>query len=172
MMDPKHIPLEEATHNQLKWFATAILGIADLTGKENGVTLKAKIKQAWDKDSIFVMEPDPKYGDNPDSTGNPRNATMMEFPSGTGKMRECVRINIPIMDPKLHPGGDEDVKVSVNGTAMLIPRGQDVVVPVEYVEVLEHAVQFVYDEYDENSDMMGGLKAPRLVHNYQFNYVF
>jgi len=57
--------------------------------------------------------------------------------SGAGKNYRIV-INTDSQDK-------QPVRVSVNGYSRTIKRGEEVTVPAEVVEVLEHAVQDVYD---------------------------
>ncbi len=72
------------------------------------------------------------------------NVDIDEVPSWEGtfgdskKLRRLTCVNVMRRDT---PGGHEPVCVSVNGTRLDIPRGKDCVVPIEYVEVLSHAIE-------------------------------
>ena len=75
-----------------------------------------------------------------------------------------MRIHVNITE---EAGGNEPVPVSVNGKVMLIPRGKDVDVPAEYVEVLQHAISHKYDPLPD-----GGMNpVPREVPLYPFQRV-
>lgn len=166
----KHVALEEASLEQLRWFAGVILQL-ELRGTENTNTLIAIIKRAWHQPNIFLPEKSDEYEPQVDSKGNARPPTkMMNWPEGSAEKRECCRIIIHRQDPQVYPGGDEPVPVGVNGVALRIPRGSPQWVPVEYVEVLEHAERFVYAPYDPEKDPLGGLREPQIVKEYPFSY--
>lgn len=85
------------------------------------------------------------------------------FKNADGK--DCYMIFIPEEDK---PGGQEPVPVGVNGSVMLIPRGKDVPVPVEFVLALRNAVMDIYDPVTEG---YGGIRKPRHVPAYPFQIV-
>lgn len=166
-METKHVSIEEATIDQLRWFAEVILQL-ELNEKSNSNHVRAAIVRAgWPADKpIFTNQKADHYPDNCDDEGNPRpRVREMEF---NGKMRQCIRIMIPIQEKA---GGEEPVPVGVNGTVMWIPRAEPVFVPVEYVECLEHAEKFVYEPFSDMPGDMGGLKPPKIVKEYPFQYV-
>lgn len=153
------ISIAEATPQQLRSFATTVLGL-ELEGRENGPTLRSKIEQAgWTGDNIPVMGEAPSGP--PAGSRDAREASKIVKENG----RAYFTIIIPREDK---PGGQEPVYVSINGRGMFIPRGERQEVPAEYVEALDHAEQHVYDEFDGNG--LGGLKAPRKVKSYPFTY--
>lgn len=169
-LEIKKVAIDDADVSQLRAFNNAFLQI-ETTGKENGNQLRNMIKSVWDKDEIFLPQRADKYGDTPDSQGRPGQPFKHEFPKGSGRERDCVRVVIPKMDPKIFPGGTEPVPVSLNGSAMYIPRGAPQIIPVEYAEILASAERFVYPEYDPEEDNgRGGLKEPQVVKEYPFNY--
>ena len=134
-MKTKEININEATPQQLRDFAMLEYGI-ELSGKENRNVVYGKLKAVGftgDKILVPVDEPEPE--------------SIKKAPIG----RQRVKINIHQTD---EPGGQDPVKVSVNGKAMLIPRGEDVLVPVEYVEVLRNAKQSVPIQ-DRNGHITG-----------------
>lgn len=52
------------------------------------------------------------------------------------------------------PAGNKDVKISVNGRAILVQRGKKVPLSKPYIHVLENAIQTIYEK-DENDKMVG-----------------
>lgn len=54
------------------------------------------------------------------------------------------------IQPQDKPGGDRDVFVAVNGVGYLIKRGKNVSVPAPVVEVLQHAIETIYDQVHDN----------------------
>lgn len=68
-----------------------------------------------------------------------------------------MKINIPTEDRE---GGARPVYTNHNGKAFLIPRGKPVWVPMEYVNILQNAIETVYD-MDENGKIMGEREVPR-----------
>lgn len=164
-MEVKHVSIEEATIDQLRWFAEVVLQL-ELPDRANGNHIKAAMAKAgWDMERpIFLNQKSDIYPDACDADGRGRPLVRrVEF---NGEERDCVKIIIPVQDKA---GGSEPVPVSVNGRAMWITRGKPVFVPVEYVEALENAEQFTYKPYDGNG--LGGLPQPEIVKEYPFSYV-
>jgi hypothetical protein len=82
-----------------------------------------------------------------------------------GVDREYARILIHRSDK---PGGNDPVFVGVNGVAMYIPRGEPVAVPIEYVRILQNAVEHHYPEArDMRAEPLG---QPELVSAYPFSW--
>lgn len=171
-MDVKKIELAKATKRELEWFVRHVLQLEMDDGDKTVAELRAMVSRAWPQDYIIKPEKSDIYPKQCDSSGQGRpNTFEAEWPEGSGKKRLCCRVVIQKMDPMVYPGGDEPVPVGVNGTAMLIPRGEPVTIPVEYAEVLENAEKFVYSEYDPSSDFgRGGLREPQIVKEYPFSY--
>lgn len=152
----KQIPINEATAGQLRAFAESTLGLS-IHPNCNRDAILAKVKQAWDKPEIPVEEP-PEA--EPQTGQPPRPATAEQQPPKA----EMVRILIHVTEDA---GGDEPVPVSVNGRAMLIPRGKEVDIKPEYYEVLKNAVQHRYEALPD-----GGMNpVPRKVPLYPFQRV-
>ncbi|WP_042700702.1 hypothetical protein [Azospirillum sp. B506] len=141
------VKIADATVDQLRWFATTVLGI-DLGPNPNIriETLRAKIASAgYQRDDITVL----------DSVGAtaPVAAATAETPAHAvdpGSYQRGPKATIMI-DRQEGPGGDRAVFVAVNGKSMLIPRAQTCEVGLPYVEVLAHATQTLYDMDEEGN---------------------
>lgn len=163
-MKQRTIPIDEAEVAELREFARTMLQI-EIEGREPKHVLRSKIKAAGyhaDKITLFDASSVEAAEDRRDARGR---RVFKKTDEATGREREYVRILIPQEDK---PGGDEPVPAGVNGRIMYIPRGEPQDVPVEYVEALENAVEFVYEPY--NGEGLGGLKPPREVKSYPFQY--
>lgn len=148
------ISIEQASAQQLRDFASLVFGL-ELTGTENKAVMTGKLKAVgYDKEDIPVM------GGSSPAASKPAAGAGAVQENGDG--RDCMKILIPEEDKD---GGQEPVFVSVNGSAMYIPRAKPVLVPLPYIEALQNAVQFVYPQYDGEE---GGLGEPRKVHSYPF----
>jgi hypothetical protein len=157
----KRLPIDEADASQLQAFATVHLGL-ELGGRENRPTLRSKIAEAgWDKDFIVVEEAS-AGASVPTGSGHYTNTRPSDKHPGEVDVKIMVHTSTAA-------DGEQPVFVSVNGSAMLIPRGEPSWVPQRYVEVLEHAVEQVYDASPDGG--RGGLPAPRAVPSYPFSYV-
>jgi len=130
----RQVNIQQASEQELRDFGRSYLGLA-LPPNCKVETLRAKISEAWDKPYIVIADAEedgPQIGDEP--------VPVEEGQVGPG--RDMVRIHISITEDA---GGSEDVPVGVNGKVMLIPRGKDVDIPVEYHEALQHAITHKYE---------------------------
>lgn len=146
----KKISVQEARASDLAAYAQTHLGLLDINyriGKD--AVLAEMAKAGFDGDEIEI-----------DDAPAPVASAPADIPA---QGEEKVTINIAAQEG---PGGSEPVFVSVNGSAMLIPRGKDVPVPKRYYEVLRTATRMVYDPNPE-----GGLMPPREVPQYPFQRV-
>lgn len=163
----EHVQLEAATMKQLMDFATIMMGLdVPKSAKTKAEVLTIIEESGWLKDTIPTFQKAAEIPVLCDSDGNPRPRTFMHEFNG-GAERECVAINIPDTDK---PGGQEPVPAAVNGSQMWIPRNKRVVIPVEYVEALENAEQFIYAETKQGMNEEG-LREPQIVKAYPFSYV-
>ena len=160
--------LEKCSVAELDAFARNILNVEGIPEKANQRQMIALIKRAgWTQATIPVFEVPPQ---RPSSGSRPMGAAAREASRveredpNNGKMRVYYRILIPMEDK---PGGEEPVPLSVNGVAMYVPRGEPCEVPEEYVEVLEHAIMFRYEEYTSG---IGGLGRPTEVLATPFSF--
>lgn len=160
MMDVERVYLSEAKVDDLKQHAHMVMGL-DISKCKNADDLRALIVNAgWQDKKIPILQKASSIPAVSDSNGTGRPAPFThEF---NGKNRECLKIMIPEEEKA---GGSEPVPVQLNGSLMYIPRAETVVVPAEFVEILENAEQFVYPPSDE------GLPTPKVVKAYPFQYV-
>ena len=153
----KTISLNDATATEIANFASVMLGIPAEArmGKEKII---AKLRAAgYSKNDITIPQDEA-----------PAAQTIAPAPThleaGPGKKtRKMITIMIPEQDA---PGGSEPVYTNVNGVTLLIPRGVDATIPVEYEEALRNAVAI---HYTSNPD--GGLGAQRRVPQYPYSVV-
>lgn len=146
-------PVAEATFEEVRLFAQVSLGLDIDERVSKKETILAKAEKAGHRIEQVIIYDMPKQSDlAPKSVGRTRDING----------EECVKINVAAVEGQ---GGDRPVPVTVNGRTMLIPRGDDVWVPVRYAEVLKNAVM---DEYEQSTK---GLGDPRKTYSYPFNYV-
>jgi hypothetical protein len=141
----KRVPMAEATEAQLREFAQNVLGLA-IDHKTKGDKRRAAIGRAWpNQDHILVADtappaeaPAPALDIN--HTAVPATKAMVDRTSG---LDPKVKINI---SREAGPGGDRAVPVSVNGVAMVIPRGEDVTVPYRFYLALRNAITTLVEQ--------------------------
>ena len=145
-MSTKTIPLAEAKAPEMRAFAKTHLGITFKFGV-SAQEMRAQIMAAWDKPDIVVEEVEAEAA--------PAPVARQKFPTAAKVAADPLpaRIGAPrkrsiLVARSNESGGDQPVPVAVNGRAMLIPRGERVEVPESYVKVLEHAIEYRYDERD------------------------
>lgn len=159
---PKTVTIEEATASQLRNFATVGMQL-EMGPTTNGPTIISKLREAgFSGDVIPIIQ-----------VASPSdNATSFDRSVFEEEGRKYCRINIPANDK---PGGQDPVPVGVNGTVIALPRGKDIQVPVEYVEVLKNAVAYHYKPFTgfkpDGSMDLGGLNMPDKVSEFPFNTV-
>lgn len=141
--------IDEATVEEIRVFARTAFGL-DIGAQEHKSTVLEKLATVgYSSDEITIFAPvDPRK----------TSGTVGTVKNDAGK--ECYNVIIP---EENGPGGQEPVPVGVNGNVMLIPRGKECLVPVEYIEVLRNAVR---DEYDPVTTGYGGITKPRKVPAY------
>ena len=154
------INITDATPAQLRDFGASVLGL-ELTGRETHAMMVSKLAEVGYGVETITLTPPLVI-----PSGNPKPDEPFTTRMRDDGIKE-VRIIVQVQDKD---GGDRPVPVSVNGRAMIIPRGKPVWVPESYVEVLNHAVEYVYPEYVGQTDSMGGLAQPRQVKSYPFSY--
>ena len=157
----KSIEIEKASIEQLRVFADIVLQI-ETSEKNTRQQIIGKIKQAgYNRDTIPSNLSIPSA---PPVDLGPQSATAALRAREEEDGNVFYRILIPMEDK---PGGEDPVEVMVNGSRMAIPRGEPHKVPEKYVEALQNAKKFVYDEYIEG---LGGLGQPRVVMSYPFSF--
>ena len=146
----KTINITEATAPQLVAFAQNTLNIEGVSTSMAKAAIIAKIKAVgYDSDTILVEDSAPK--------------TVTPAGAGDVSERKMVKVIIQSSDA---PGGQDPVPVSVNGSAMLIPRDVEAEIPFEYYEALRNAVRQHYTPLPD-----GGLSEPKDVPAYAFSKV-
>jgi hypothetical protein len=154
-MTTKKIPLDKASDNQLCTFALTRLGFERVTPQMGRAAILQKIAHSWDKDYIEeeVKESAMERRDPPAKKGTGK---------GPFAGRRCVTMRI---HPNEMPGGDQPVPAACNGVQIFLPRDQEIRIPYEYMEAIDHAKRFVYSQ-GPNGEL---IYPPREVHDYPFS---
>lgn len=160
MTERKTIAIEEASLEQLREYAETVLGMK-IHPNAKRETIVAKIEAANTGNSqITIPNVEVPIMPTEQATASAREEAGRK---NSGEVRK-VRI---LIETQEIPGGDQPVPVSVNGRAMLIPRGKEVDVPVHFVEALKNAVRDIYDPIKE-----GGVGTePRKATSYPFRII-
>lgn len=157
------LELAEASVDQLAQFAE-ILG-AELPEKQTKANLLALI-EAIRPGGKPIRIPEQTTFHQPasaDAAIPPSCLTVVEeMREGEAVPRHYVGIRVPEND---RPGGKQAVPVIVNGVRFDIPRNMDCWIPIEFYHALDNARRWDYVENER------GLKEPREVHDYPFNFV-
>jgi hypothetical protein len=154
--------LDDCSLNEIREFIQVVLGISEMRGNETGVQLSAILA---------------KVGYNVNFITVPMNLdhTIPSAARPDDDLRTKVEDGVTFHKIMIHTndraGGDRPVPVGVNGRMMLIPRGTAVWVPATYIEVLKNAKEHIYDEYDANSNLLGGLTGMKEVSAYPYSLV-
>jgi hypothetical protein len=130
------IQIADATATQLSNFARIHHGLDDVAptkGREHIVARLAAV--GFTEDAIEVPDPHPA----------PVPAQTHPAAAPSGNKRRMVKITILEQDIPGSTEGKEPVKVSVNGSAMYIPRGKPVDIPYEYFHALQNASYRQFD---------------------------
>lgn len=143
MTDTVSIPVEEASDEQLRWFVEHVLGIPLARKAVRREELLARLHQAGHTGPIQAMA---GHGAAP----VPPAAEGAGLVPGSYQAGQKARI---IIDRQDGPGGDRPVFVGVNGSSILIPRGEPVAVGLPYVEALANATQTLFDQSMETGEV-------------------
>ena len=158
MSDTVKIKLADASTEQLRWFAGSYLNL-EVSPSDNANALRVAISRAWDDSEISV--PSDMGGDakkpSPRKVAAPAPGAALAPKDSSRDPRVTL-----IISRQDGPGGDRPVEVGVNGTLILIPRGEPSTVAYRYYEALKNAVQTVYEQTSDG-DIIG-----RDVHTYPF----
>ena len=137
--------IEQASAAEIRKFAAERCGL-DIHANANKQTAAQRLRTAWAEDWIEVTE-DARVGDM-------EAERQAAIPEELSQEEAWYRLTIA-------PAGDNDmdqlVQVGVNGSVMVIPRGEEVEVRGPYVEVLRRAIQQQYshvDPQDMNSEII------------------
>ncbi len=178
------IPWSEATLTELKMFAAQVLGMMTAPNiGEQSLRAKIRVAFSGDTLTILVddsMDPPPRAAEpTPEPEPSRRDfllgaaataaaattvagaaaAASVEAPSTGGKPMvgtsgetdPTVIITIAEIEG---PGGKRPVFTSVNGVAMLVPRGRPVPIPYRYYMDLLCAVKTVHHQDEETNEMI------------------
>ena len=171
--DPKRIPIDEATRDELAAFAALVLQL-DVRKNETASSLIRKIKNAGHAEDYILSVEDadlPTIEQHREAAreervrrtlGEVRSASSSVKTPGDGAPKVRIRVHAP--DSGL---ASARVPVSVNGFRMDIPTGEAVEVPWPYFEALQNAIK---TEYSLVEDENGRLRLePRDVPAYSFS---
>lgn len=159
----KQIQIDEAEAGQLREFGKRVLGL-ELSGRETKMIMQGKFAEVGYNMPFIRLE----AASNGLPTMQPRGLNEAFNTEVNARGEKTVRIMIHSQEK---PGGDDPVPVSVNGKLIYIPRNKPVYVPEAYVEVLSHAEEFIYAEFNPDvNGGMGGLTKPRIVLSYPFSF--
>ena len=158
MSDTIKIAVAMATEDQLRWFATNQLNL-EVSPKDNAAKLKVAIARAWDDTDITVPA---DIGGKSAPAPAARKVDVAALVPKDSHRDPKVTI---LVNRQEGPGGDRPVEVGVNGTLILIPRGEPVTVAYRYYEALKNAVQTIYDQGAD------GEISARDVHAYPFQVI-
>lgn len=150
----KSAALSFAKTEDLLHFAQMSLGL-DVTESTPRADLIAKIAATGAK-TVPVSETEPSQA------AAPAKAAAKTAPNGKPKT-----VTVVIAKQTNVPGGDEDVPLGVNMKFMLVRRGIPQELPLPYFEVLEKAVQDIYEPLEN-----GGISSvPNKVPLYPYTVI-
>lgn len=134
----KTVPLQHATTAQLMEFATGVLNLPIEPGTHRQKII-ARIKATSPELSELTL---------PGAPGQPDHEALPDAPkapAAVGSRPRHGRTRV-LIQTREEVGGDRPIFVSVNGSAMLIPRGEMVDVPDPFAKVLQNAVEVHYEQ--------------------------
>lgn len=154
MTDTVSLPVEQASDEQLRWFIEHALGIPLTRKVMKRDELLARLHQAGHSGPVQVMA---GHGTAPASP-TPTPTTPTPAPAAEaaalapGSYQSGRKARI-VIDRQDGPGGDRPVFVAVNGSSILIPRGEPVLVGMPYVEALTNATMTLFDQNPETGEI-------------------
>jgi hypothetical protein len=162
------VAFSEATDEQLRWFASTYLQLADIRPQTPIAKVKAKIAEAWTQD--FIMVPDPSAAAAPPPAtagGHPDRKIEAWRMKPADRDKIMVEVMIPVNEHEI--GGKDPVPLSVNGRALYVPRGQWSKIRLPYFEALVHATKVIYNQTDDTVTGRPGPMVPETVPMYNFS---
>lgn len=144
MTDTVSLPVEQASDEQLRWFIEHVLGIPLTRKAMKRDELLARLHQAGHSGPVQVMA---GHGTAPTPAPEPEGAALAPGSYQSGRKARIV------IDRQDGPGGDRPVFVAVNGSSILIPRGEPVLVGIPYVEALTNATMTLFDQNPETGEI-------------------
>lgn len=152
-MKQKTVPWDEATLDELKKFASSVLGMS-VNYNIGEATLRAKIRQAYPGDTITIMVLDGEDEARPSDAPAPPPQTPTDGKALRGSSAENdPKVTITIAEVE-GTGGKRPVPVGVNGVMMLVPRGRPVDIPYRYYEALLHAVKTLHEQDETTGEVV------------------
>lgn len=147
------ITIEAASRDQLKHFCT-LQGL-EFDGRSGDNKLRALIVQSgYERDWIEV----------PDDLAAAEIVEVAADEPERANQPKMVELTISVQT-----GETGDVTLGHDGKIMRVPRGRRVKIPYRYYQVLEDAVQFVYEETARGADLSEhALRDPIPVYSYPF----
>lgn len=165
-MAEKKIPIADATLAQLKIYAENTLGIK-MAHNAGQALVMSKIRAAQPTITMIEIDEEDEEPQRVLHSSSDHDAELGEEPSRrnvvvgglkatTSKSDPIVVMLIPEEDKE---GGKRPKEVLVNGSCMLIPRGQLVEVPYRFYFALKSAVMSVYHK-DQQTQQLVESKVP------------
>lgn len=147
------IPIADATVDQLLYFATTILGLDIHHAVRKRETILSKISTASDATEITVTD------EVPVAAGPAPKPEQKHIPAHE---RPPVIVKIALGEAT---DGEEAVPLSLNGKAMLVPRGRWCQIPYAYYAgPLLHAVEDRYEPLKDGGIKIKPRQVPRFPH--------
>lgn len=167
MTDTVSLPVEQASDEQLRWFIEHALGIPLTRKVMKRDELLARLHQAGHSGPVQVMAGHgtaPTPTPTPASPASPVASGSLASPVASGSAPAEGAALAPgsyqsgrkariVIDRQDGPGGDRPVFVAVNGSSILIPRGEPVLVGMPYVEALTNATMTLFDQNPETGEI-------------------
>ena len=161
------VKIDQAEAVQLRTFAQLEMGL-DIPKTLNADQIRSKIKAAgWTQDEINLRETEVDLISEVVTEGGENDRVGLYYRTRDigGKKIKRAFMNITIPEQE-RPGGGEPAPVNCNGRQLFIPRGKICSVPMEYIEILEHAVEQLYKQAPGPE---GGIIEDRKVQAFPFN---
>ncbi len=150
---PRTIPIADATTDQLLYFARTVLGLDIHHAVQKRETILSKISTASEATEITVPDEVP-VASAPEPQPVSDHVPAHERPP--------VIIKIAVSDAA---DGEEAVPLSLNGKAMLVPRGRWCQIPYTYYAgPLAHAVEDRYESLKDGGMSTKPRQVPRFPH--------
>lgn len=150
------IQLKDATQAQLYRYATVNLNLPSVQPSTGEEKLRTRIKAATGEDVIHVQE----SAEQEEHAKKPRNPIVDKNSRRNRHNVVMDPLRFAYKDPRFliniaaerGKGGKTPIPVSVNGTCILLPRGEPIEVPARYFFALQAAVAtIIEDVIDEHN---------------------
>jgi len=150
-MQTVKVALNEASRDQLFYYASTIMGL-DVKHNTGETKLLAKISEA-NPDLKEIEVPEVTQAADSATADNTASEGQTAAPQTAGKPAPKVdpmeRKVMVLIDRTEGRDGERPVQVSVNGSMILVPRGEPVPLKMKYVKVLENAVATRYHQTED-----------------------